>query len=227
VVGVRNFPENSVVVTVMDLPGMTNRNVAIDLAMNEEDGNARGGDRIFGGNLIHVQVVLPADLEESKFDDGAKEGASEPWADMKGLAHAVVRDFMKSGEGRLRSHGTEARLDGERLQKFGGTHGFSESEDAVRMILGGEKIKPLANIIALEEPVGCECTLAGTVSAGVGKKNVEAVSEEKLGVSSHPDAIVAEAVQKNDGVAVTAMRMDIPGAKGDGIWRGDRNIFEI
>ena len=61
-VGVRNFPGNSVEVTVVDLTGVTNRNVAIDLTVNEEDGNACSGDRIFGRNFIHVKVVLPADV---------------------------------------------------------------------------------------------------------------------------------------------------------------------
>ena len=76
-------------------------------------------------------MVLPADVEEGEFDDGAEESASEPRAEVEGLAHAVVSDLAEAGEGRFGGDGAEARLDGEGLQEFGGAHGFSESENAM------------------------------------------------------------------------------------------------
>jgi len=134
-VGVRNFPESDAGINVMDLTGVTNWNVAIGLTVNEKNWNTRDGDGIFGRDLIHVEMVLPADIEESEFDDWAEESASEPRAEVKGLAHAVISDFMKSGERRFGGDSAEAGFDGERLQQRGGSHGLSESEDAMRMIL--------------------------------------------------------------------------------------------
>jgi len=39
VIGVRDFPENCVGITEVDLTGVANRDVAIDLTVNEEDWN--------------------------------------------------------------------------------------------------------------------------------------------------------------------------------------------
>lgn len=44
VVSVRNFPENCVGSIGMDLTGVPNRNVAIDLTVNEQDWNRGGCD---------------------------------------------------------------------------------------------------------------------------------------------------------------------------------------
>jgi hypothetical protein len=106
--------------------------------------------------LLHVEAVLPADVRESEFDDGAEDGASEPWAEMKGLTHAITGDLAKAGEGGLSDDGTEARLDGERLQELRGPHRFAESENAMRVIMRGDKVKPLMDVIAFEEAVGGE-----------------------------------------------------------------------
>ncbi len=91
------------------------RNVAVDLAMNQKDRNFGACDRIFWRDLLHVEAVLPASIEKREFDDGAEESASEPRAEVKGLAHAVIGDLAKAGEGRFCGDGAEARLDSERL----------------------------------------------------------------------------------------------------------------
>lgn len=65
------------------------------------------------------------------------------------------------------------------------------------------------------------------MGARVGEEDGEAVSEEELRVSGHADAIIGEAVEENDGVAVAGMGTDDPSAEGDGIGRGDGNICEI
>ena len=44
VVSVRNFPENCVGGIGMDLKGVPDRNVVIDLTVNEQDGNSGGCD---------------------------------------------------------------------------------------------------------------------------------------------------------------------------------------
>jgi hypothetical protein len=65
------------------------------------------------------------------------------------------------------------------------------------------------------------------VGAGVGEQDCESVSEEQLGVSGHADAVVAQTVEKDYGVAIAVMGMDGPGAESDGVWRGDGNVIEV
>ncbi len=169
VVGVGDFPENYILVAGLDLARMARRNVAVDFAVNEEDWDLRGGDGIRWRNLLHVEVVLETDIEESEFDDGAEESASKPGAEVKGLAHAIVGDLAKTGERRFSSNSAEVRLDGERLQEFGRAHGLAESEDAVRVIVRREPIEPLANVFAFKESVGCKIAAACTVAARIRK----------------------------------------------------------
>ena len=47
---------------------MAHGNVAIDLAVNQENRDRRGGDGIFRGNILHVEVILQAGAEEGDFD---------------------------------------------------------------------------------------------------------------------------------------------------------------
>ena len=226
VIGVRDFPEDHVAIAELDFKRVPRGNVAIDLAVNQEDWDSGSGDGILGRDLLHVDVILPADVEEGEFDDGAEDGASEPGAQVEGLAHAVIGDFAKGGEGRFGDDGAEAGLDGKGLQKFGCAHRFSESEDAVRVNLRGEEVEPLVDIVAFEEAIGGELATACAVSAGIGEKHGESVGEEEVRVSGHADAVVGEAVQKNDGVTVAApMGMNDPGAEGDGVWGGDGNVL--
>jgi hypothetical protein len=227
VLGVGDFPENYVRIAGLDATGMARRNVAVDLAMNQKDWNSGSCDRIFWRDLLHVEAVLPARVEESEFDDGAEEGASEPWAQVKGLAHAVVGDLAEGGEGRFGGDRAEAGLDRERLQELGSAHRFGEPEDAVRMILRGDEVEPLVNVVAFEEAVGGEWAAAGAVGAGVGEKYSESVGQEELRVSGHADTVVGQAVEENCCVAVGAVGMDDPSAEGDGVWRCDGDVRQV
>ena len=74
---------------------------------------------------------------------------------MEGLAHAVIGDLTKIGEGRLRGYGAEVRMGREGLQELRRSHGFSKAVDAAGMSLGIEEVDPLMDVIALEETVGC------------------------------------------------------------------------
>lgn len=65
------------------------------------------------------------------------------------------------------------------------------------------------------------------MGAGVGEQDRESVSEEQLCVSGHADAVVAQTVEKDYGVAIAVMGMDGPGTESDGVWRGDRNVIEV
>lgn len=183
VVGVRDVPENYILVAGLNAARVARRNVAVDLAVNQKNRNLRSCDRIFWRDLLHVEVVLETDVEESKLDDRSKERTSEPGAEVKGLSHAVVGDLAKAGKARFGSDGAEARLDGERLQEFGRAHGFPESEDAVRVALRQE-VEPLMNVIAFEKTVGGELAAACAVSTRVGEKNGESVGKEESRISS-------------------------------------------
>ena len=105
--------------------------------------------------------------------------------------------------------------------------GFCEAEDATGMILGGEPVEPLMNVVAFDEAVSCEVASAGAVSASIGKQNAEAMAEEELCVAGHADAIVGEAMEEDDGFAVGIVRMDVPGAEDDAVGRGDGNVFKF
>jgi hypothetical protein len=226
VIGVGDFPENCVAISRFYSAGMANRYVAVDLTVNQEDWDLCGCHGIFWRDLLHVEMVLGADVEESEFDYGAEEGASEPGAQVEGLAHAVIGDLSETGERRFGGYGAEVRFDGEGLQEFGSAHRFGESENATRMVLRGEEVEPLVNVIAFEEAVGGEWASACAVGAGVGEQNRESVSEEELRVSGHADAIVGEAVEEDYGVPVAAVRADFPGTEDDGVRGGDGNVFE-
>jgi hypothetical protein len=156
VIGVGDFPKDYVPIAGLDAAGVAKGDVAVDLAVNQEDGNVGGRDCVFWRDLPHVEVIFPADIEEGEFDDGPEEGASEPRAEVKGLTHAVIGDLAEAGEGRFGDDGTEAGLHGERLEEFGCAHGFAEPEDAVGVNLSGEKVEPLMNVVAFEKAVGGE-----------------------------------------------------------------------
>ena len=135
-VGVGDFPELRVGIAGVDDLRMTGWNVAIDLAVNQENRDCCSCGGILWGNLLHVQVVLPTRAEEGDFYERAEECASDPGAQTEGLSHAVVGDLAKSGEGGFGDDGADVRMRVERLEELGGAHGFAEGEDAAGMILG-------------------------------------------------------------------------------------------
>jgi len=65
------------------------------------------------------------------------------------------------------------------------------------------------------------------VGARVGEQDGESVSEEELGVSDHAHAIVAKAMEQEDGVAIGVVRMDDPGAEGDVVGCGDSGVGQV
>ena len=227
VIRIVNLPENYPRVTDLNVTGVSEGDVAIDLAVDQKDRDSSRGDRIFWGDLLHVEPVLPACIEKSKFDNRTKNSASKPRTKMKRLTHAIVGDLAKAGERRFGGYGAEVWLDRERLQELGGAHGFAEAEDATRVILCEKEIEPLLDVVAFEKAVGGEFASAGAVGARAGEKNGETSREKKLCVSRHSDAVVGEAVQKNYSVAIGVMRLDCPGAHGCAVWCADGDVCEI
>lgn len=192
--------------------------------MNQEDRNSGGCDGIFRRDLLHVEVVLPADVEESEFACGAKNGPSEPGTEVKGLTHAVVGDLAEAGERRFGCDRAEAGLHGKGLQELSCAHGLTESVSAAWASLGYEEVVPLADVVAFEKAVGGECAAACAVGARIGQKHCESMNQEELRIPGHADTVVGEAVEENHGIAIAAVGMDDPGAKSDPVWGGDGNV---
>jgi len=67
-VGGRHFPQDCVWGVGMDSFRMANWDVAIDLAVDQEDWDGRCGCGIFGRDVLHVEVILQARAEEGDFD---------------------------------------------------------------------------------------------------------------------------------------------------------------
>jgi len=210
VVGGRDFPKLSVRISGVNDAGMAARNVAVNLAVDEQNRDRGCGHGVFRGNVFHVEVVLQAGAKECGFDERAEDGASDPRTQVEGLPHAVVSDLTKIGEGRLGGYGAELWVRVERLEEFGGSHGFSETEDATGMILRLHEVEPLVDVVALQKAVSGEWAAAVAMGAGVGKQHGESVGEKELRVSGHADSIVAETVEQENGVAVRVVGMDDP-----------------
>ena len=227
VIRVVNLPESYPRVTDLNVSGVSEGDVAIDLAVDQKDRDSSRGDCIFWRDLLHVEPVLPACIEKSKFDNRTKNSAPKPRTEMKRLTHAIVGDLAKAGERRFDGNCAEAWLDSEGLQELGRAHGFAEAEDAMRVILCEKEIEPLLDVVPFEKAVGSEFTAAGTVGARVGKQNCESPGQEKLRVSDHTNAVVGEAVEQNYSVAVVVMRLDGPSPQCCAVWCADGNIGEI
>src|SRR6266404_4775277 len=114
---------------------MTHRDVAVNLSVDQENRNFRRGNRGHRRDLFKVEPIFPAGIKKSDFDNGSQECSPKPWSGMKELPHAIIADFSKIGERRLRSHRAEERIAAKRLQELSSTHGFAETEDALRMLV--------------------------------------------------------------------------------------------
>lgn len=227
VFGAGDFPKLDSGIARMDLAGVADGDVAVELAVDYQNRDLGRGYRIFGRDLIHVEVVLRAGAPERNFHQRTEDGSSEPRTQMEGLAHAVVGDLAKIGEGRLGGNGTEVCMCVERLQELRGSHGFAEGKDAARVIERGQEIEPLMDVVTLKQSVGGEWSTAPAVSAGIGKKHSESVTEEELSVFGHANAVVAQPVQENHIVSDGWMGMDDPGAENCAVGSGDRCVAEF
>lgn len=160
VFGTGNFPELSDGIAGADAAGVADGDVAVKLAVDEQNRDVVGGYGIFRGDFLHVQLILPTGAEKGDFDQRAEDGASEPWTEMERLSHAVIGNFAEICERRFGGDGAELWVSVERLQELRGSHGFAEGEDAAGMILRVEKIEPLMNVVAFKQSVGGERSAA-------------------------------------------------------------------
>jgi hypothetical protein len=63
--------------------------------MDEQDWDSGGSDDLFGRDLLHVETIFQVGIDECELNDGTEERASEPRAEVKRLAHAIVGDLAK------------------------------------------------------------------------------------------------------------------------------------
>jgi hypothetical protein len=109
----------------------------------------------------------------------------------------------------------EAGLNGEGLQELRGAHELAQGVDAEGVLGGGQPVEPWMDIVAFDEAVAGKYAVAGAVGSSVGHEDRLAVIEQQLGVSSHADAVVAEALEEDDGIRVGVVWSEEPGPEGD------------
>jgi hypothetical protein len=137
------------------------------------------------------------------------------------------RRFRENQRKGIRGNCAEVRVGVEGLQKLGGAHGFAESVDALGMTAGLEEVKPLTNVVSLEESIGGELAATRAVCAGVRKEDDESVCEEELRVSGRADAVVGNAVKEKHCACVGMVRLDEPGTQDYLVWSRDGDVGEV
>src|SRR5580698_7482886 len=83
------------------------------------------------------------------------------------------------------------------------------------------------NIVALKKSIGCQSTAANAMSASIGQKDREPVCKQELGVANHSEAVVAQAVKQDGGVAAWADGTQEPGTHNSRIGSGDGYILHL
>src|SRR5215510_3777214 len=88
-----NFPKNEVGIVSLDCSRMSNGDIAILHAMNQQNWDMAGRRGLHRRRSGEVEVVVPASISERCFDDGEKQSAAQPRACMGKLTHAIVGDL--------------------------------------------------------------------------------------------------------------------------------------
>ena len=145
---------------------------------------------------------------------------------MEWLTQAVIGDFTKIRKRRLGYYGTEARFDGERVEKLSSAHGLPEAIDAGRVIAGFEPLKPLSDVLPLEHAVGGDPASARSVRPRVRHQDVVPVLDEDLRIARRAGAVVSHAVQKDNGIPAAMFMSNVPGAERRSIRRSDFDVVQ-
>jgi len=190
---------------------MSNGNVAVCLAMNEENGYVCGGNGILRRDLLHLQSVLPAGSQKSNLYERAQDGAAKPRTEMERLSHPVICDLAKACKGRLGSDRTKVGAGCKRLQKLRSTHGFTKAIDAMGVVMIFQQIEPIVDVVSLQQAVRRQFAAARAVGSSIRQKDSEAMTCEQVRVSGHPDPVISEAMKKKDIIAVGWTGSNLPG----------------
>ncbi len=76
-----------------------------------------------------------------------------------------------------------------------------------------QRVEDGLGVVAFEPAVGGELAFAGAVGAGVHHDDAVAGAEEKFGLGDDADAVVGDAVEEEDPVAVGMIGADDPAAE--------------
>ena len=96
VVGGRDFPKLSVRISGVNDAGMADGNVAVDLAVDEQNRRVGFGDRDFGRRLAKIQAVPEASIEEAGPNGRDREYSADLWRKWKPGRNAVSRDTFEA-----------------------------------------------------------------------------------------------------------------------------------
>ena len=84
-------------------------------------------------------------------------------------------------------------------------------------LLGEKSVDDGAGVVALEPAVGGDGAIAGTMGAGVHHDDAVTGAKQKFGMADHADAVVGDAMEEKDPVAVGMIGPDDPAAEEDAI----------
>jgi hypothetical protein len=191
-VGTGNLPKNKGRVVSCDCAGVTDRNIAILLAVDQEDGNVARGRSSLWRDFRQIHVVVPASIGERNFDDRKQDGSAEPRASMKVLANAIVGNLAERRKRGLRSYSAEARLVLQGSQQLCGSHRLAKCKDASGMLLRIEPLVPAAYVLRFQESVCRREAAAIAVRTGIRKENCKTVAEEQFCIANHADSVIAQ-----------------------------------
>ncbi len=156
---------------------------------------------------------------------GSEESFAEPGIFLQ--ARVVVGSFAKAGEGGFGDDRLDAGVDSGGLQGDARAHGFAEGEDVGGMLGSDEGVEDGAGVLAFEPAVGGDGSIALAVGAGIHEDDGVACVQQDLGLIDHADAVIGDAVKRENPVAVGVSGANFPSAQSDAIASGDCEVFEV
>ena len=92
----RDSPELQLRIVGYEAQRVAERDVAVHYAMNEQDGNMRVGDGVFGRGLRQVDLIFGTRNQQRNLDNRTQDSSSKPRPSGEALPHAIVSDLAKS-----------------------------------------------------------------------------------------------------------------------------------
>src|SRR5882762_6403549 len=181
----------------------------------------------FRRNLLEVHLVLPSGIAECELDNWAEDGSPEPWASIEELPNTIIGNLPETRKRRFSSNSAKVGFGLKRLKELSRSHGLRKAEDATRVLVLLEPIKPAVNVLRFQQTVGGKFAAAGPVRPSIGHEDAEAVTQEEFRVANHTQPIVTETVQQDDGCPVAAPGPDSPGAQGCSVAGRDMNVGHL
>ena len=199
----------------------------------EENGKSARGDRFYRRNFRDGKTSEFFVAVEQSPGAGSEKSFAEPGIFPE--SGVIVGCFADAGERSFSDDGFDARIDGRGLQNDSSAHGFTEGEEMrgrgrgfeprheagvghlhgnIFVAFGSEEgVDDGARVIAFEPAVGGDRAAASAVGAGVHHDDAVAGAQQKFRLTDDSDAIVGDAVEDEDPVAVGILGADFPSTK--------------